>query len=481
VPSFEDLHLTPPIAAALGRLGWVPDDAALREAAPTTARGHNLVVVAPPAPAYSVPALAGMLSRLGKGTRGLLLAAEADLAEWGSEAGAVGGDGLRIQVARGTGRATRRLRAGELDLLVTAPETALELLRRSALGPEAVAVVFLAWPERWPESESLAPLMQDLPRETQRIVCTSAPERVDDLVERYARRALTVGGSPPESAHPAPAGPVRTVGVAWERRAAVLSDLVEVLDPGTATVWTLDRSRHDDIARALPRGDPAVRVVTGDAPAGGIIVAFDLPTPSRLRQLLAAGDVVLLVPPGAEPFVERLAAPRRPLRLPGAADAVATEAAARRAAVVGAIEGRKTQAGMLTLAPLFERYDPATVAAALFDLWTGAPAAPAAPAPEPSGAVSATAKIYVGVGKKDGATVNDLVAVLTKEVRVERGKIGRVELRDAYALVELPAQEAESIARALSGTTIRRKRVTARVDRGPARPARAARPPQRRA
>jgi hypothetical protein len=66
-------------------------------------------------------------------------------------------------------------------------------------------------------------------------------------------------------------------------------------------------------------------------------------------------------------------------------------------------------------------------------------------------------------------------------VRVDRGKIGRVELRDAYTLVELPAQEAEPIARALTGTSIRRKRVTARVDRGPAKPVRPARPPQRRA
>jgi ATP-dependent RNA helicase DeaD len=94
-------------------------------------------------------------------------------------------------------------------------------------------------------------------------------------------------------------------------------------------------------------------------------------------------------------------------------------------------------------------------------------------------AAAGTAKIYVGVGKKDGATVNDLVAVLTKEVRVERGKIGRVELRDSYALVELPAPEAEGIARALTGSTIRRKRVTARVDRGSAKPTRGSRPPRR--
>jgi hypothetical protein len=476
VPSFKDLHLTSSVAEALERLGWGPDDPALREAAPTTARGHNLVLAAPPAPAYGVPALAGMLSTLGHGRRGLLLAADAHLAEWGSLAAALGGDSLRIQIARGTGRATRRLKAGEVDLLVAAPETALALLRRSALGPESVSSVFLAWPESWPDGESLALLMQDLAKEAQRIVVTSSPGRTGDLVERYARRALTVGAPPPESAQPAPAGPVRTVTVPWERRASALSELVEVMDPPSVAVWTVDRSRHGDIARALPPGDPAIHIVTGDAPTAAVVVAFDLPTPERLRQLLTAGEVVLLVPPGTEAYVERVASPRRPLRLPGALEAVESEAAARRAAVVHAIEERRTDAAMLTLAPLFERYDPATVAAAVFELWTTASTSPAAtPPPE----VPATARIYVGVGKKDGATVNDLVAVLTKEVRVDRGKIGRVELRDAYALVELPAQEAERIAQALSGATIRRKRVTARVDRGPAKPTRAARPQRR--
>jgi hypothetical protein len=478
VPSFDDLHLTPPIAKALERLGWTADDVALREAAPTAARGHNLVLVAPPSPAYAVPALAGFLARLGPGKRGLLLAADAHLAEWGSLAAGVGGEALRIQVARGTGRATRRLQSGDVDLLVLAPETALALLRRSALGPDSVAAVCLAWPESWRDGESLAPLMQDLAKETQRVVLTSAPERVADLVERYARRALTVGAPPAEAAQPGPAGPVRTVGVPWERRATALADLVEVMDPVSVAVWTVDRSRHADIARVLPPADPAVQVVTGDAPRAALVVAFDLPTPERLRQLIGAGEVVLLVPPGTEPYVERIATPRRPLRLPGAADSVASEAAARRATVARAVEERRTEAAMLTLAPLFERYDPAAVAAALFELWTATPTAPAA-APPPE--VPATARIYVGVGKRDGATVNDLVAVLTKEVRVERGKIGRVELRDAYALVELPAHEAEAIARALSGATIRRKRITARVDRGPAKPARSARTPQRRA
>jgi ATP-dependent RNA helicase DeaD len=462
VPSYEDLHLTAPIAAAVERLGWSPDDPSLRESTPTAARGHNLVVVAPPSPAYAVPALAGMLSRLGPGVRGLLLCAEAQLGEWGALVTSLGGDSLRIQVARGTARAMRRLKAAEVDLIVTSPDTALALHRRSALAPEDIGAVFLAWPESWESTTSLAPLMQDLSKDAQRIVGTGAADQADDLVERYARRALTVGLPPADTASPPPTGPVRTAGVSWERRAQSLADLVEIMDPVSIAVWTLDRSRHDDIARILPIGDPAVTLVTGDAPKAAVVVAFDLPTSPRLRQLLSAGEVVLLVPPGTESYVERTASPRRPLRLPGLVDAITAEAAARRATIARAIDEKRPDAALLTLAPLFERFDPSAVAAAVYELWiSSAAAAPAVPD------IPSTAKIYVGIGKKDGATVNDLVAVLTKDLRVGREHIGRVELRDAYSLVEIPAPEAERVASALNGATIRRKRITARVDRGP--------------
>jgi hypothetical protein len=263
---------------------------------------------------------------------------------------------------------------------------------------------------------------------------------------------------------------------------------VEVLDPTSLVVWTADRGSHEAIAAAAGLREPEGQVVTGDAPKAQTVIAFDLPNAERLRQLAGAGELVLLVPPGAEPYVERVAAPRRPLRLPGALDAATTAAAARRAAIVRALETGTPDRALLTLAPLFERHDPTAVAAALYELWTSAAGA-TAPAALPD--IPATSRVFVGIGKKDGATVNDLVAVLTKDVRLERSKIGRVELRDAFALVELPAQDAERVASALNGTTIRRRRITARVDRGgptprsgaPARtgaPRRPARPPEKR-
>jgi ATP-dependent RNA helicase DeaD len=466
VPTFENLHLAPPIAAALERLGWSADDARAREAAPTTARGNNLVAYTPPVPAHAAPGLAGLLSRLLEGGRGLLLAPASQLDEWGALVHDLSRDsGLRVQVAHGTSRAMRRLRTGALDLLIASPETALTLATRSALRMEEVTALFLAWPETWDDEDKITPLMQDLPKDAMRVIYTASAERMGTLVERYARKALTIG-VPAESLPTV--GPVRTVGVPWARRVSALADLVELLDPASLVIWTADRSRHAAISQVVSAGETEVRLVTGDAPAAGTIIAFDLPTGERLRQLLGAGEVVLLVPPEAESYAARIAAPRRPLQLPGLVDSVMDAASGQRAAITKAIEQGKPNRALLTLAPLFERHDPAAVAAALFDLWTNS--APAAPTPLPD--IPATSKIYVGLGKKDGATANDFVAVLTKELRFERGKIGRIELRDAYSLIEIPAQDAEKLAGALNGVTVRRKRVTARVDRGPARPPR---------
>ena len=476
MPLPDALHLTPAVAAALERLGWGADHPLLRDAAPTAARGHNLVMVVPPAPAYAVPALAGILSRLGQGHRALVLAPPAQVQEWAATAHEVArGSGLRIEAAQGTARASRRLRAGEVDLLIAAPANALALHRRSTLEPDRLTAVVLAWPEGWEDGETLTHLMADVGKDIQRVLLLESLDRTGELVERYARRALTVGAPPAEAPAPAPVGPVRVAGMAWGRRAAALADLVELLDPASLAVWAVDRTRIGEIERAIGAGTPGVTVTTGDAPRASLVVAFDPPTAERLAQLVSAGEVVLLMPPGTERYLERIAAPRRPLRLPGLLDTLATEAGVRRAAIARGIETGRPDAALSVLAPLFERYDPVSVAAALYDLWTSSPMAAAAPVPE----VPAVSKIYVGIGKKDGATVNDLVAVLTKEVRVDRTPIGRVELKDAYALVEIPAQEAERIAGALNGTTIRRKRVTARVDRGPAGSSRPARPARR--
>jgi ATP-dependent RNA helicase DeaD len=468
------LQLTESVAAALAALGWSVEDPRVREAAPTAARGHNLAVVAPPSAAYGAPALAGLISRAARRELpgpALLLCPETELDEWGLLAGTlVASTDLRVELARGETRAAKHLQGGTIDLLIASPRVIAPLAARGTLKGERVGAIVLAGPERWLDAELLVSLMPDIPQDRQRIVLASAPERAADLVERYARKALVLGAPADVPAHML--GPVRTVAVGWQQRVTAVGEVLELLDPQSLTVWTADRTRHAAIAATLPGARDSIQIVTGDAPQAEIVIAFDPPDPPRLGQLLQAGQVVLLVPPGSEPYVERIASPRRPLRLAGPLEAAVDSVARRRGAIARRIDGGRLEQALLTLAPLFDRHDATAVAAAVYDLWVEAASVTAAPpvAPVIPDAQPVTTKVFVGVGKIDGATPNDLVAVLTKEVRVAREKIGRIELRDAYSLVELPAQEAERIASALNGVTIRRKRVVARIDRGRARP-----------
>lgn len=444
-----------------------------REAAPTAGRGNNVVAVTPPSPSYAAPLLAALVGRLGQGRSGLLLAPPAEVESWGALAHAVSRDsGLEVLVARGEARATRRLRAGALDLLVASPETALALLHRSALQPDGLAAVVLAWPERLEEGDALTHLMHDIPREAQRIVVTALADSAADLVERYARKALTIAVPEPPLPEQAPAGSVRSVSVAWERRAGALGEIVELLDPASTVVWAADDTYADAIARALQLG-PALQLVTGDAPVADLVIGFDLPTAGRLAQLRQAGAVVLLVPPGTEPYAARIAPAQRPLRLSGALEVATREAAARRSTIAETIGAGDPAAALLTLAPLFERHDAASIAAALYQLWVAkgasAPSLPAAASATAAAPDSSGARIWVGIGKKDGAGANDFVGLMTKELKVPRESIGRIELRDSFSLIEVPSGDAEGIARALTGATIRKKRLVARVDRGVAR------------
>ena len=80
-----------------------------------------------------------------------------------------------------------------------------------------------------------------------------AVDRVEALVERYARKALTTGLPGMDSG---PIGPVRTVSVTWSRRIPALAELEELLDPASMVIWTADRSQHAAIAQAVGLIEP---------------------------------------------------------------------------------------------------------------------------------------------------------------------------------------------------------------------------------
>jgi ATP-dependent RNA helicase DeaD len=60
----------------------------------------------------------------------------------------------------------------------------------------------------------------------------------------------------------------------------------------------------------------------------------------------------------------------------------------------------------------------------------------------------------------------DLVGAIIGESGVTRESIGKIELRENHALIEIASADAERVAQALTGTMIRGRRVVARIDRG---------------
>lgn len=472
----EGWGVAPTVATALAALGWTREDAIGQGGLQPARRGTNLVLVRPPAPAWAGPALAGILEGAAeRGGRTICLAAPAMVPVLGAlVARLAAAAGLRHETALGPARAARRLRADEVDVLVCSPATALTLQARSALAPDRAAALVLAWPDGWDADEALTLLLNDLARDAQRLVFTAAPSQAESLVERYARRAAILGevALPPEAELPTA---VRSVATPWATRAASIAALLEVTDPDTTVVWTADTADHATLDAALGGALPLTHRTQG---AMAQVICYDLPDPASFAAFGPEAAVTLLVPPGTEQYVGRLAPMRRPVVMPSLGTGLLERDAARRAEVLTAIEGLPLDAAFYALAPLFERHEPQQVAAACYALWRQAlvPAATlqreAAPvrSATPVGGGSAMAKLWVGAGKKDEATPGDLVAVLVKEAGLDRTLIGRIELRDTFSLVEVPASEADRLAAALTGLTIRRRRLVARVDRGiPAR------------
>jgi hypothetical protein len=113
---------------------------------------------------------------------------------------------------------------------------------------------------------------------------------------------------------------------------------------------------------------------------------------------------------------------------------------------------------LLALDPLFEEYDPAVVAAAL--LARGTVPSTATPAD-----ATAWVRVHVNAGRRDQLRPGDLVGALLHAVGLVKEDIGRIELREGFTLVDVRAEEAERAVRGLTGTTLRGRRIVARLDR----------------
>jgi ATP-dependent RNA helicase DeaD len=453
-------------------------------------RGHNVVYVLPHDRASVAHFLGPALERLDPAAvevQLLVVTPDADAAA------AVTGAAVRLADSRALGvvpvtsarRAARLLRERPPHIVAGVPSELLALVQEAALKLDTVRFVTLAWVDEvlaGGSEEALETLLAAVPKEAARIVVASElTPAVEAIIERYARRARRVTAPAAEMGGPLP---ISYVATSANARVGTLRRVLDQLDPATAAIFVRsDESERlvGEALRALGYGsDGSVRVTrTGAGDGTELVVLFDLPaTHQELREAVGpkSGTIVALAQPRQLSTLRSIAAGGAvtPVAFPDAARRARSRDEATREEIRRELEAGAYGREVLALEPLLDEYDGVEVAAATLRLLErarverAATAAAAATAQQP-GAPTMT-RLFVNVGAKDNARPADLVGAFANEGGITRAQIGRVDLRETYSLVEVDSTVASEVAAKLTGTTIRGRRVQARLEQD--RPAR---------
>lgn len=494
--SFEDLGVSPELTEALAAEGIEVPTPLQEDAIPVLSKGNNLVLAAGPGSgvfaAWGVPVLT-RIEPEHAGTRAVILCASRETADRLAESAA--------RLGSMTGHAVAALGSAwvlpdRADVLFATTPDLLAAIGSGDVSLGAVEIVVVDQAQLIEAAHGLPEVervFDYLPEGTQRIL-TALPVTpgVSDLVERSFKRTMTV---------PSPAGDVPERGRVRFRiapeptEAATLAVVSEVIEAGARHVLVFCRNedRAADVgdyltlhgfaagapgeselpvwlgvdaleARAACKGVDGLVVVSSDPPTDsdaldrrhsmgddGVVIVL----PRELAHLKALGkrtgyDTVPFPPP---------ARPSSPLEQ-------------LRNQVERAVAEEDIAPYLLALEPLFQRHDPAEIAAAAVALLrknrpqgadAGEPPRPSAAASAP--ATPAWAKLFVGVGERDGLRKGDLLGAITGESGVDGDAVGKIDIRESHTLVEVHDHVARKVIQAINGTTIRGRAVRADFDR----------------
>ncbi len=427
--------------------------------------GKPIVYVCPPAGWAIRPLFEALPQTDGPGLETLILAPEAgDVLDAAAALGAARPKGL-VHPLTGLARTERLIRADAVNTLVATPADALYLLRRSALKSEKLSRVAVLWPETVFDTGASADLDTVLgdAAGAQRIIVTIDDNSVADFVERHARRApIAVLSGIPERG----VGSVRYAIVPSHARMAAARAVLDILSPKQALVW--DPVPHPEWGwgwKTLTAPDVNLISEVEPQPAD-LVIAADLPSAEALAACREVGrDVVVLLRPPQLAYLKRIAGEARPLRLPGHTDRVRTEAMRLRSELRKRLEHTDLTTALLAVEPLLDEYDPALIAAAALSGQGDTPSAPDVNEAPPKADAATWTRLFVTAGRRDNVGPGEILGAVLRAADLQRTDVGRIEVRESFALVEVRPEVAEHTIRCLSGEKIRGRRVTARLDR----------------
>ena len=398
--------------------------------------------------------------------------AESAAAAAGAIVGMVGERGVRVLAATMSPRAGRLLRSAPPHVITGAPAELATLLQSSALKPESVRGIVLAWLDtilETPEAQPLENLFAELPKEGARVVLASAMSPAyEALIERYARRARRESEPAGE---PGPALSAEYVAAPEAGRAAALRRLLDALDLPAAVLYSREAGVRDEavrVARALGYPADAVRAASSAADAAGSepVVLLGLPsTREEMRAIAgtAGRRIYAVVQPSQLGSLRSLlgGGTVSPIALVDAAERARGRDAALRASLRDVLSSSDVRREVLAIEPLLSEFDGIEIAAAALQLLEQQrPVRPVVAA----AATSPMTALFVNLGERDGVRAQELVAAVTSSAGIPGSQIGKVEVRDTHSIVEVAAPVAELVAGKLTGSVVRGRRVQARVD-----------------
>jgi ATP-dependent RNA helicase DeaD len=496
VESFEELDVPPELVDTLAAEGIERPTPLQQDAIPVLRQGNNLVLAAGPGSGLLVAWVVPLLERLEPGADAPQVVA---LTESAATADRLAESLARLAGATGHSVAALGspwLLPGRAQVVLGAPADVLAAAAAGDLSLGAVQALVVDQAqliERLDGLETVERVIDYIPQEAQRILSAlPVTEGVADLVERHFRRALTMPGRDPTE--PPKRGTVRFRITTEPKEAEALALAEEVLAGEARHVLFYSRSEdraadlgdyltlHGFVAGAP--GDRSVPVWLGvDALAGRtaaqgvpgvVVVSHDVPAdPDSLdRRHSIGGESVVIVLPRELAHLKSLG--RRTgyetVPFPPPARRTPTVIEELRAALTRTLEGGDGTPYLAMLEPLFERFDPAEVAAAAVALLRERKP----PVPEPAarvpaghapGAAPAWAKLFVGVGERDGLRPGDLLGAITGEAGVDGSAVGKIDIRESHSVVEVHDDVARKVIKALNGTTIKGRAVRADFDR----------------
>jgi len=500
VDSFEDLEVAPELVEALAAEGIERPTPIQSDAIPVLLQGNNLVLAAGPGSgvfaAWAVP----LLERLDADVpepQLLVLTDEAGTADRLAEAAArlAGGSGYSVAALGGTW-----LLPGRAHVLIGTPSDVLAAVASGDVSLGGVRALVVDQAQLIERTEGLADVervIDYIPAEAQRVVSAlPLTPAVADLAERHCRRALTLPAR--DMVEPLRRGRIRFRITPEPKEAAALAVTAELLASGARHVLIFSRSedRAADLGDYLTLhgylagapGDEDVPVWLGvdalgarsvaQGTEGLVVVSHDVPAdPDTLdRRHSVGGEGVVIV--AAREVAHLKALGRRTgydtVPFPPPARGTPSSIEELRASLVRELEEGDATPYLSVLEPLFERFDPAEIAAAAVALLRArkAPVA-SAPAPRPTtaepAAAPAWAKLFIGVGERDGLRPGDLLGAITGEAGVEARAVGKIDIKESHTVVEVHDDVARQVIKALNGTTIKGRAVRADFDR-PRRP-----------